>query len=119
MRATNAVASRARRKRVLERAKGFKGARGKLIRQAFDAVDYANKMAYSGRKQKKRDYRSLWTVRINAACRAAGFSYSKFIAGLKKAGVDLNRKVLADLAARDADAFAQLLDQARKALAAG
>lgn len=117
MRVTNAVASRARRKRVLERAKGFTGSRGKLIRQAFDAVDYANKMAYIGRKQKKRDYRSLWTVRINAACRAAGLSYSKFIAGLKKAGVALDRKMLADVAARDAEAFAKLLETAKQALA--
>jgi len=116
MRVTNAVASRARRKRVLERSKGFRGARGKLIRQAMDAVDYANAMAYVGRKQKKRLYRNLWTIRINAACRAAGLNYSKFINGLKKAGVTLNRKVLADLAVRDAAAFAQLLETAGKAL---
>lgn len=118
MRVTNAVASRARRKRVLERAKGFRGARGKLIRQAMDAVDYANAAAYVGRKQKKRMYRRLWTIRINAACRAAGFNYSRMIAGLKKAGIGLDRKVLADLAATDAPAFAQLLATATKALEA-
>ena len=118
MRVTNAVASRARRKRVLERSKGFRGARGKLIRQAMDAVDYANAMAYVGRKQKKRMYRRLWTIRINAACRAGGLNYSRLIDGLKKAGVTLNRKALADVAARDAAAFTQLIETASNALKA-
>ncbi len=117
MRVTNAVASRLRRKRLLERAKGFRGSRSKRIRQAFGAVDRAMAMAYSGRKQKKRQYRCLWTVRINAACRSAGFNYSKLICGLKKAGIGLDRKSLAELAVNDAAAFTQVLEQAKKALA--
>ena len=117
MRATNAPASRARRNRVLEQAKGFRGSRSKRIRQAFSAVDRAMAMAYVGRKQKKRQYRSLWTVRINAACRAAGTTYSQFINGLKKAGVTLDRKALAEIAVNDKDGFAKLLDTAKTALA--
>ena len=74
-------------------------------------------MAYTGRKQKKRQYRRLWTIRINAACRAAGTNYSSFINGLKKAGIELNRKVLADLAVNDAEAFDQLLEKAKAAVA--
>jgi len=100
-RATCAPASRKRRKRVLERAKGFRGARSKNIRTAYDAVDKAMAHAYVGRKQKKRQYRRLWTVRINAACRQLGTNYSTFINGLKKAEIDLNRKVLADIAVSD------------------
>lgn len=115
MRATNGPASRARRKRVLDRAKGFRAGRSKLIRQAFKAVDRANQMAYTGRKQKKRQYRRLWTVRLNAACRALDITYSRFIAGLKKANVLLDRKVLADIAARDSDAFALLVLKAKSA----
>lgn len=115
-RARNVVASRKRRKRVLKEAKGFRGSRSKLIRQAYGAVDRAHAMAYSGRKQKKRQYRRLWTVRINAACRAAGWNYSGFINGLKKAGVEVNRKWLADLCATDPDAFSQLIETARAAL---
>ncbi|MFA4945180.1 MAG: 50S ribosomal protein L20 [Lentisphaeria bacterium] len=117
MRATNAVASRARRKRVLQRAKGYYGLRSKTIRQAFNAVDRAQAMAYTGRKQKKRAYRALWTVRINAACRAAGMNYSTFINGLKKANVLLDRKALAELAVNDEAAFTQLLATAKQALA--
>lgn len=116
-RAKSAVASRKRRKKVLKQARGFRGNRSKLIRQAYGAVDRAMAMAYVGRKQKKRQYRRLWTIRINAACRAAGWNYSSFIDGLKKAGVEVNRKWLADLAATDPDAFAKLIDTARAAVA--
>lgn len=116
MRVKNAVASRKRRKRVLRRARGFKGPRSRLIRQAFGAVDRAMAMAYVGRKQKKQQYRRLWTVRINAACRAEGLNYSTFINGLKKAGVEVNRKWLADLAVNDKDAFLKLLETAKAAL---
>ncbi len=115
-RVTNAVASRKRRKRVLARAKGFRGSRSKLIRQAYNAVDRAMAMAYSGRKQKKRQYRRLWTVRLNAAVRPLGLSYSEFIHGLKVAGVDLDRKVLSNLANEDAAAFAGIVATAKQAL---
>lgn len=116
MRNTNRVASRKRRKKVLKLARGFRGSRGKLIRQAFGAVDHAMANAFIGRKQKKRQYRRLWTIRINAACRALGWNYSSFINGLNKAGVEVNRKVLADLAATDAAAFGQLVETAKAAL---
>lgn len=115
MRVTSAVPSRKRRKRALERAKGFYGARSKRIRTVYDAIDQADAHAYRGRKQKKRQYRSLWTVRINAACRLNGFTYSKLIAGLKKAEISLNRKVLADLAVTDAAAFTALVEKAKAA----
>ena len=114
-RATCAVASRKRRKRVLERAKGFRGNRSKLIRMAYGAVDRANKNAYIGRKQKKRQYRALWTMRINAACRALGSKYSWLIDGLNKAGIIVNRKMLADMAALDEQAFAALIEKAKAA----
>lgn len=117
MRNTNRVASRKRRKKVLKMARGFRGTRGKLIRMAFGAVDHAMANAFIGRKQKKRQYRRLWTVRINAACRAMGWNYSSFINGLNKAGIEVNRKVLADLAATDAEAFGKLVEAAKKATA--
>jgi large subunit ribosomal protein L20 len=104
-RVTYAVPSRKRRKRALERAKGFYGASSKQIRTVYDAIDKANANAYIGRKQKKGQYRRLWTVRINAACRALGTTYSKFMNGLKKANIDVNRKVLADIAVKDPEAF--------------
>ncbi len=116
-RTTCAVASRKRRKRLLERAKGFYGASSKQIRTAYDAVDKAMAHAYVGRKQKKRQYRRLWTVRINAACRKSGMNYSTFINGLKKAGVELNRKVLADLAVSEPAAFEALIQKAKAQLA--
>lgn len=116
-RVRNVVASRRRRKRLLKQASGFQGPRGKLIRQAYGAVDRAMAMAYVGRKQKKRTYRRLWTVRINAACRAAGMNYSTFIDGLKKAEIEVNRKVLAELAVNDSLAFGQLLEAAAAARA--
>lgn len=114
-RVTCAVASRKRRKRVLEQAKGFYGGRSKQIRTAYDAVDKAMSHAYVGRKQKKQQYRRLWTVRINAACRLNGTNYSQFINGLKVAGIELNRKVLADLAVNEPAAFKALIEQVKKA----
>ena len=117
MRAINSVASRARRKRILERAKGFYGARSKQIRTALDAVDKAGVHAYTGRKLKKRQYRRLWTVRINAACRLKDFNYSRFINGLKKLEIELNRKVLADMAVNDPKAFTALVEKAKAAVA--
>ena len=106
---------RAYRHKTLERASGFFLTKSKLNRAAQEAVEKALKYAYVGRRRKKRDFRSLWIVRIGAACRAADISYSKFISGLKKAGVELNRKILADLAANDGSAFAALVTQAKAA----
>lgn len=115
MRSTNAAASRKRRNKVMKLARGFRGSRGRLIRMAYGAVDHAMANAFIGRKQKKRQYRRLWTTRINAACRALGWNYSSFINGLNKAGIEMNRKVLADLAATDAAAFGKLVEIAKKA----
>ena len=109
---------RAKRKKLLARAKGFYQTKSKLYRAAKESVDTALKYAFVGRRRKKRDFRRLWIVRINAGCRAAEISYSKFIGGLKKAGIELNRKVLADLAVHDEAAFRQLVDQAKAALGA-
>ncbi|MBN2449042.1 MAG: 50S ribosomal protein L20 [Lentisphaeria bacterium] len=116
MRVTYSVPSRRRRKKTLKLARGFRGSRGKLLRQAYGAVDRAMAMAYVGRKQKKQQYRRLWTVRINAACRPAGLTYSRFIDGLNKAGIEVNRKWLADLAVNDVSAFAQLVEKAKNAI---
>ncbi len=107
---------RAARHKVLSRASGFFLTKSKLHRAAQEAVEKALRYAYVGRRQKKRDFRSLWIVRIGAACRAADLSYSKFMGGLKKAGVDLNRKILADLAINDEAAFRVLVDKAKAAL---
>ncbi len=115
MRVTSAVPSRKRRRRALERAKGFYGASSKQIRTVYDAIDKADSHAYVGRKQKKRQYRRLWTVRINAACRLQGITYSQFMNGLKKANIEINRKVLADLAVKDQAAFTALLEKAKAA----
>lgn len=115
MRVTSAVPSRKRRKRAIQRAKGFYGASSKRIRTVYDAIDKADAHAYVGRKQKKRQFRSLWTVRINAACRMLDFSYSKFICGLTKAGIQINRKVLAELAVKDMEAFKALVEKAKAA----
>jgi large subunit ribosomal protein L20 len=114
-RATNAPASRARRRRRLEEAKGFRGSRSKLFRIATEAVDRARKLATIHRKLKKRDFRQLWIARINAAARAEGLSYSLFIAGLTKAGVIINRKMLSEIAIRDPEGFKQLVEIAKKA----
>ena len=115
-RSTNAVASRKRRKRILEQVKGFRGASSKLIRTASDALDKAGVHAYVGRKQKKRQYRRLWTIRINIACRNHDLNYSRFINGLKKLNIELNRKILADMAVNDPDAFAELVQKVKKEL---
>jgi large subunit ribosomal protein L20 len=104
---------RERRKKLLARAKGFFLNKGKLYRAAKEAVDRAGNFAYVGRRRKKRDFRRLWIIRINAAARLHELSYSQFIAGLKRAGVDLDRKSLADIAARDPNAFAQLVAAAK------
>jgi len=114
-RATNAPASRERRRRILERAKGFRGPRSKNIRQAMEAVDRAKRMATVHRKLKKRDYRRLWIARINAATRAEGISYSAFMAGLIRAGVTLNRKMLSEIAIHDPEGFKSIIDIAKKA----
>ena len=114
-RATNAPASRERRRRVLEETKGFRGPRSKNIRQAMEARDRARRLATAHRKLKKRDFRQLWIARINAATRAEGISYSKFIAGLLKAGVILNRKMLSEIAINDPAGFKAIVDLAKKA----
>ncbi|MBI3636538.1 MAG: 50S ribosomal protein L20, partial [Candidatus Rokubacteria bacterium] len=112
-RAKGGAKTRQRRKKVLKQAKGYFGGRRKLYRTAAETVLRAGVFAYRDRKQKKRLARSLWIIRINAACRQAGLSYSKFIAGLKKAGVTLDRKVLAELAVSDPGAFAKLAETAK------
>jgi large subunit ribosomal protein L20 len=111
-RATNNVASRRRRKKILKRAKGYRGGRSKQIRTASDAVDRAGVSAYRDRRRKKRTFRALWIARINAAARLNGTTYSQLISGLGKAGVDVNRKVLADLAVTSPEAFKALVDTA-------
>ncbi len=105
-----------RRKKILKRASGYFLTKSKLYQAAQEAVERGLKFAYSGRKQKKRQYRSLWIVRINAAAKINGISYSQLISGLKKAGVELDRKVLADIAVNDAPAFTALVGQAKVAL---
>jgi large subunit ribosomal protein L20 len=107
---------RASRKKTLSQASGYFLTKGKLHRAAQDAVERALRFAYVGRKNKKRDFRSLWITRINAACRAAGLPYSKFMHGLKMAGVELDRKVLAEIAAADEAGFRLLVDKAKAAL---
>ena len=114
-RATNAPASRERRRRRLELAKGFRGNRSKTFRIATEAVDRALRMATIHRKQKKRNYRQLWIARINAAARAEGISYSAFMAGLIRAGVTLNRKMLSEIAIQDPAGFKAIVDIAKKA----
>ena len=115
MRVTNAPASRARRKARLELAKGFYGARSKLFRTATEAVDRAMRLSTAHRQLKKRDFRQLWIARINAASRAEGISYSKFTAGLLKAGVALNRKMISEIAIADPQGFKALVDIAKNA----
>ena len=107
---------RASRKKTLALAKGFFLTKSKLHRSAQEAVEKSLRYGYVGRRRKKRDFRSLWIVRIGAACKAAEFSYSRFMSGLKKAGVDLNRKILADMAMNDPAAFTALVNQAKSAL---
>jgi large subunit ribosomal protein L20 len=115
-RATNAPASRKRRKRTIQKAKGYRGFRSKNFRYAKDAVRKALTYNYRDRKVRKRTFRNLWIQRINAATRAHGMSYSRFIEGLKAAGIDLDRKVLADLAVTDEAAVEALIAKAKDAL---
>ena len=107
---------RAKRKKILERASGYFLTKSKLYRSAKEAVERGLKFAYSGRKQKKRQYRAIWIVRIGAATKLSGMSYSQFIHGLKLAGIELDRKILADLAVRDAAGFKNLAEQAKSAI---
>ena len=116
MRVTNSPASRKRRKRMLTAAKGFRLKRSKLYRYASDAVDHGRQYAYRDRRVKKRTFRYLWQIRINAAVRELGLTYSRFMEGLKAAKVGLDRKVLADIAATDAAAFTELVNVAKAAL---
>jgi large subunit ribosomal protein L20 len=116
MRVTNSPASRKRRIRTIKAAKGFRGRRSKLYRYAADALDHGRQYAFRDRKTKKRNFRALWQVRINAAARAAGTTYSRFMEGLKAAQVALDRKILADLAATDTAAFGELVQVAQSAL---
>ena len=115
-RATNSPASRARRKRVLHRAKGFRGFRSKLFRYAKDAVRKAMTYEYRDRKKRKGQFRRLWIQRISAAVRNEGLTYSRFIEGLNAAGIEADRKILADLAVKDAAAFSAIIAQAKAAL---
>ncbi|HRD64967.1 MAG TPA: 50S ribosomal protein L20 [Candidatus Competibacter sp.] len=110
------VTAHARHKKILKQAKGYRGARSKVFRVAKQAVIKAGQYAYRDRRQKKRDFRALWIARINAAARESGLSYSRLINGLKQAAVDIDRKVLADLAVFDKPAFAELANRAKAAL---
>ena len=110
------VARLKRKNKVMKLAKGYWGGRSKLWKAAKEAVERAQKYAYRDRRRKKGDFRRLWITRINAAARLHEMSYSRFMSGLKRAGVEINRKVLADLAVRDAEAFRQLAEGAKKAL---
>jgi len=112
-RAKGGPKTRQRRKKVLKKAKGYVGGRSRLYRPAAETVLRAGAFAYRDRRQKKRRARALWIIRINAACRQAGLSYSKFMAGLKKAGILLDRKILAELAVTDPAGFAKLAETAR------
>ena len=116
-RATNAPASRKRRRRRVAQASGFYGLRSRIYKVANDSVDWAHKHQYRHRRLRKRDFRALWIVRINAACRPLGLTYSQFISGLKKANVEIDRKLLADLAVREPAAFEKIVAQAKSALA--
>jgi len=115
-RVTNAPASRRRRRRRLALAKGFRGSRSKLYRQATEAVDRAMRMATEHRRVKKRTFRRLWIARLSAACRDNGISYSRFMEGLTKAGVKLNRKMLSEIAIHDPAGFTTLVEQAKAGL---
>jgi large subunit ribosomal protein L20 len=117
-RVTNSPASRKRRKKVLKYAKGYFGNKSKLYRYAKEAVQHAWQYAYAARRKKKANWRGLWIVRVNAACRNAGISYSRFVEGMKAAGIELDRKVLADLAVHDEIAFGALVQKAKVALKA-
>jgi large subunit ribosomal protein L20 len=115
-RATNSPASRKRHKKTLKYARGYFGNKSKLFRYAKDAVQHAWQYAYSARKKKKADRRALWIIRLNAACRAQDISYSRFIEGLHAANIEMDRKVLSDLAIRDEAAFTAVVNQVKDAL---
>lgn len=116
-RSTNAPASRRRHRRVLEQAKGFRGSRSKLFRMATESVDRAMRMATAHRKDKKRSYRRLWITRVAAACRLNDISYNRFIEGLTKANIGLNRKMLSEIAIHDPEGFSKIVEQAKANLA--
>ena len=111
-----AMMTRKRRKKTLKLAKGFYGSKSKHFKMAKQQVMKSGNYAFAGRKMKKRDFRSLWITRINAACRANGINYSSFMNGLKKAGIELNRKMLSEMAIHDAASFAKLIETAKSAL---
>ena len=113
------VTKHRRHKKILKRAKGFRGSKSKLWRPANEAVLHALWYSFAHRRKKKGDFRRLWIARINAAARTNGMSYSRLMNGLKRAGVEINRKILADLAVRDASAFEQLANKAKQGLTAG
>ncbi|MEX2606968.1 MAG: 50S ribosomal protein L20 [Kiritimatiellia bacterium] len=115
-RATNAPASRKRRKNRLKEARGFRGGRSKLFRTATEAVDRADCMAYAHRRTRKRDFRRLWIARISAAVKPFGLNYSTFMNGLTKSDVELNRKMLSEIAIHDPKGFEAIVDQAKSAL---
>ena len=115
-RATNSPASRARRKKIIDKASGFRGRRSKLFRYAKNAVMKAETWAYRDRKTRKRNFRMLWQQRINAAARALGLTYSRFMEGIKAANIQVDRKILSDLAITDEAAFKAIFDQAKTAL---
>lgn len=112
-RVKSGVAHHARKKKIMQAAKGARGGRSKLYKPAKETVERAMRYAYRDRRKKKGEFRALWITRINAAARVHGLSYSRLMAGLKKAGVDINRKILADLAVRDADAFGRIAEVAK------
>ena len=116
-RVKRAVVAKAKHKKVLKKAKGYYGARSKLFKTAKQAVIKAGQYAYRDRRQRKRQFRALWIARINAAARLHGLSYSRLIHGLSRANVDIDRKVLADIAVRDPDAFGAIAEQAKAGLA--
>jgi len=116
MRVKTGVVRRRRHKKILKMAKGFYSGRRKHFRKAKEQVERSLVYAFRDRKQKKRDFRKLWIVRINAACRLNDISYSRFINGLKKAGIELDRKILADLAMNEPETFAQIVEKAKAAL---
>ncbi len=115
-RSTNSPASRQRRKKVLKEAAGYRGSRHRLLKTAIQAVEHAGVYAYRDRKVRKREFRKLWIARINAGARANGMTYSRFINGLKIANINLDRKVLADMAVTDLAAFGQIVEKAQAAL---
>ena len=115
-RVKGASSTRKRRKKILKAAKGYWGAKSKHFKMAKQAVLKSGNYAYIGRKQKKRDFRSLWITRISAACKMNGINYSRFMYGLKKSGIELNRKMLSELAISDPNAFSSLVETAKSAL---